>query len=274
MFIGARVDKLGGRPIMLIGATILCASLIAHAWVESLWAWWVLNGVVMTIGCAMIGNLVVNVTLSKWFVLNRGKAVAWAAMGVSFGGIILTPWITWTVDTVGWREAWYHLAVFVAIFTYPVALMMRRTPEDMGLYPDGLSASQFSEGQGAQAAAEDRNAFTRGQALRTASFYGLVVAFGFFSIHIIVMLLHTIPYLTDNNFSRNQAAMAMIIASIPAMTSKPVWGYLIDRMKVKPLAALSACVTGVALLMIVFAVDSGRLVLIYAEFNKEEDFDE
>ena len=79
---------------MLIGATILTTVLIAHSMISSLLSWWVLNGVLLTVGTAMVGSLVVNVTLSKWFIVNRGKAIAFAAMGVSFGGIILTPLTT------------------------------------------------------------------------------------------------------------------------------------------------------------------------------------
>jgi MFS family permease len=105
LYVGVRVDRLGGRPIMLVGATILVAGLCLHTWIQSLWMWWLLNGVVVTAGCAMIGNLVVNVTLSKWFVVNRGIVVAIAAMGVSFGGIVLTPLATYLVDTIGWRQA-------------------------------------------------------------------------------------------------------------------------------------------------------------------------
>lgn len=262
VFVGSRIDRFGGRPIMLIGATVLAGALVAHSQVETLWGWLFLNGLVLTVGCAMVGNLVVNVTLSKWFVINRGKAVAWAAMGVSFGGIVLTPLATWLIDTRGWREAWAWLALFAAIFLYPVALMIRRAPEDHGLHPDGLTATQVAAGAGDRAAEEDANAYTRGEALRTATFYGLVIAFGFFSINIIVLILQTIPYMTDNGFTRAEGALAMLIASIPAMISKPVWGYLIDRMRVKPLAAVSAAVTGLALFLIVGAVGTGSLLLI------------
>ena len=266
MYVGTRVDRFGARPIMLVGATVLTISLALHALVDSLWLWWLLNGVTLTVGCAMLGNLVVNVTLSKWFVLNRGKAVAWAAMGVSFGGVVITPWITWVIDQQGWREAWLWLAAFCAIFAYPVALVMRRAPEDHGLYPDGLSAEQLDQGHGDQAAQENLNAFTRRQALRTVSFYGLVFAFGFFSINIVVILLKAMPYLSDHGFSRNQGAMAMIVASIPAMLSKPVWGFLIDRMRVKPLAAISASTTGVALFCIIAAVNYENIWIVYAAF--------
>jgi len=144
--------------------------------------------------------------------------------------------------------------------------MMRRKPEDYGLRPDGLSEIDYQSARGEQARAEAASAFTRNQALRTFSFYALVVAFGFFSINIVVLLLHTVPYLTDNGFSRNQAALAMVIASIPAMLSKPLWGILIDRMPIKPLAAVSASVTGIALFLIIAAVQADAIFWVYAAF--------
>lgn len=264
VFVGARVDRFGGRPVMLLGTVVLSVSLALHAWVQTLWVWWLLNGVLVTAGCAMVGNLVVNVTLAKWFVANRGKAVAWAAMGVSFGGIVLTPLATWLIDVQGWREAWLWLGLFALVTLLPVALMMRRAPEDYGLQPDG--AQTANPAASAQAERENRNAYTRAEALRTVSFYGLVIAFGFFSINIVVLLLQTIPYMTDAGFSRAQAAWVLVVASIPAMLSKPVWGYLIDRMRVKPLAAISASVTGIALFMIIAAVESQQFTWVLVAY--------
>ncbi|MCH8257300.1 MAG: hypothetical protein IIA75_05280 [Proteobacteria bacterium] len=75
------------------------------ALIEYLWQWIILNGLVLTVGAALIGNLVVNVTLAKWFVDFRGRAIAFAAMGVSFAGVILTPVVTFVIDSEGWRVA-------------------------------------------------------------------------------------------------------------------------------------------------------------------------
>ena len=44
VFVGARVDRYGGKPIMLVGITILAVSLALHSLVDSLLSWWVLNG--------------------------------------------------------------------------------------------------------------------------------------------------------------------------------------------------------------------------------------
>ena len=161
VFIGAQIDRVGARPVMLVGGTILVVSLVLHSRIESLISWWILNGFVMALGCAMVGNLVVNVTLSKWFVVNRGMAVAIAAMGVSFGGIGLTPPVTWLISEVGWRVSWIWLGFGAALLIYPVALVMRRTPEDYGLHPDGLSEQQILAGAGDRASKEYSTSSTR-----------------------------------------------------------------------------------------------------------------
>jgi len=264
--IGAWVDRFGPKPLMLVGATIMSISLALHALVDNVWQWLFLNGVTATIGGALLGNLVVNVTLAKWFVEKRGQAVAWAAMGVSFAGILITPLVTISVDTLGWRETWVMLAIATALLVYPVALVMRRMPEDHGWHPDGKSDDQVASGQARKAQADFDRSMTRREALRTWAFYCLVFSFGLFSINIVVMLLQTVPYLTDSGFSRTEAAYAITAASVPAMISKPIWGYFIDRLPAKPLAAIGASGTGLALFAIVWSVNSGTLPWIYGSF--------
>jgi len=265
-FIGVQVDRIGGRPLMLAGTVILALALMLHASIGELWHWIVLNGVITTIGCALIGNLVVNVTLAKWFVARRGQVVAWAAMGVSLGGIVLTPAVTLAIDVVGWRQAWIGLGIGTLLLMVPVSMLMRRAPEDHGLHPDGKSAAQMATDEGAKARLDFERSMTRAQAVRTGSFYALVGAFGFFSINIVVVLLHLIPMMTDAGFDRSQAAFAMVVASVPAMLSKPVWGYYIDRLAAKPLAAVSASMTGVSLALIVAALEGQSLIGAYAAF--------
>ena len=265
-FIGAHVDRLGARPLMVAGTVVLAVVLAAHSQVETLVHWLVLNGALLTLGCALVGNLVVNVTMAKWFVEKRGQAVAWAAMGVSFAGVLLMPAATWLVDSLGWRAAWVVLGAVTFVCLLPAALVMRRAPEDHGWYPDGRSAEQVAQGLAVKAELDYARSLTRAQALRSPSFYLLVLAFGLFTINIVVMLLHTVPYLSDRGLSRAQAAWAITAASVPAMISKPVWGYFIDRLEARPLAALGAGLTGLSLLAIVAAVELASVTLIYAAY--------
>ena len=237
-YIGSHVDRYGGRPFMLVGLSVLAAALFGLSFVHAWWQWLLLNGIALTVGAALIGSLVVNVTLAKWFVEKRGQAIAWSSMGISFAGIGVTPAITRIIDTWGWRSGWQAMAAATLLLTLPAALMMRRAPEDLGLSPDGKTRAQLAAGGGARAQADFDSSMTRAQALRTRAFYLLVVAFGLFQVLIPVVLFQTIPFMTDAGYSRATAALMITVASVPALLTKPVWGWLIDRMNPKPLAAL------------------------------------
>lgn len=265
-FIGAGVDRFGGRPFILIGMIVLSASLFLLGSVQGLGQWVVINGIALTMGSAMIGNLVVNVTLGKWFVVQRGRAIALAAMGISLSGVLLPPVTTWLVDMYGWREAWHVLGIAALLLIFPAALVIRRSPEDYGMNPDGRTAEQMASEMGDMARLDYASSMTRRQAMRTGRFYTLVVAFGLFQISITVMLLQTVPFMTDAGYSRLVAASMISLTSIPAFFSKPFWGILIDRYSAKPLAAIGACITGFSLIIIVLAVQVKNDVLVYGAF--------
>lgn len=265
-FIGTHVDRHGGRRLMLIGIVILSSSLFLLSFVQELWHWLILNGLMLTAGAAMIGNLVVNVTLSKWFVEKRGLAVALASMGVSTAGVLLTPAMTAVIDAWGWRAGWRFMGLGSLILIVPIAFLMRRAPEDYGLYPDGKTATQVAAGGGQKASLDFASSLTRGEALRTFSFYMLVLSFGMFGLTIGVMLLHTIPFMTDAGYSRPTAAFMITLASIPALVSKPFWGLLMDKTDPKRLASISAVTTGASILLITLSVRGDVDPLVWSGF--------
>ncbi len=264
--IGAAIDRYGGRRFIIAGAFILSASTYNLGNINTLTQWLLLNGLMLTAGAALIGNLVVNVTLGKWFVERRGRAIAIAGMGISLSGIILPMMSTWMVDAYGWRDSWKLLGMGAGLITLPMAFIMRRCPEDHGLFPDGKSEEEMLLGYGDAAKADFDNSMTRAQAMRTSSFYFLVLAFGLFQISITVMLLQTIPLMTDAGYSRLVASLMISLASVPAFISKPFWGILIDRYNPRKLAALGAAVTGSSVMLIVFSVGHGLTDLVYLGF--------
>ena len=265
-FIGSLVDRKGARGFMLGGVVILSVALFLLSKVNALWQWILLNGVVLTIGASLIGNLVVNVTLAKWFVDFRGRAIAFAAMGVSFAGVLLTPLATWAIDLYGWRTGWQLLSIGAFIFVVPTALAMRRSPEDYNLNLDGKSDHQVSQGFAQKAEDDFNNSMTRAQALRSLTFYWLVIAFGMFGITSQVMLIQTVPFMPDAGYDRTTAALMITIASVPALVSKPIWGWLIDGLQPKPLASISAAITGGSLFVIVYGAHVASLPILITGF--------
>lgn len=266
LYVGGLVDRRGGKMLMQGGAVVLGLSMFATSFVQNQWEWWLVNGVAITTGAALIGNLVVNVTLSKWFVEKRGRVVGFSSMGVSFAGVFLVPGATILIDTIGWRAAWQVLGVCAFLVIFPVSFLMRRAPEDYGLHPDGRSAAEVARGAGRAAAADFASSMTRSQALRTTSFYLIVFAYGFGTLSIGVMLAQTVSYMTDAGYSRTFAAAMVALTSIPSMLTKPVWGYMVDKIDARILSATGFMINAVSMVAIVLAVHSGSQNAVYAAY--------
>ncbi len=267
LVIGVLIDRRGPRALMLVGGVVCGASLASLSQVHTLWQFYLLRGVAQTIGNAMVGNLVVNVIVSKWFVARRGMAVAIASAGVSLAGVVMAPVVAWWVDAYGWRTAWTLLGIVVFCLVMPSALLMRRSPEDHGLTPDGMSlaeAAAFSATKRRASAASEVQ-WTRREAVRTKTIWLVICAYGTANIGLFAMLLHMIPYLTDSGFSEAAAALLFSIMAWTALLSKPLWGVLMDSFHARFLSAFGfglAAVTIVALLFVANAHSEAGVALV------------
>ncbi len=254
LFIGTYVDRHGGRRLMTTGTIIMTAAMFLGSFVTELWQWWLLNGLILTAGAAMSGTLVVNVTLSKWFVERRARVAGVASMGVAFSGALMPPVATALIEAEGWRMAWRLLALGTLAIGLPLTLLIRRTPEDYGLHPDGRSNAQVAAGAGRTATHDFDTSLTRGEAIRTSSFYLIVAGFGLGTLSISIMILQTIPYLTSTGYGAVFGASMITVTSIPSMLTKPFWGWMGDRTDPTRSAILGFMTNAVALVIIVFAV--------------------
>jgi OFA family oxalate/formate antiporter-like MFS transporter len=246
--IGTTLDRRGPRLLMITGSVIGGAALMATSLVQEPWQFYLVRGIASAAGTAMIGNLVVNVTLAKWFVARRGLAIAIAAAGISSGGVVAVP-LAMFIDAVGWREAWVLLGVLVWVLMAPTVLVMRAAPERYGLTPDGMSPEQaaaFATRSGRATAATEVQ-WTRAEALRTRALWLVILAFGIAGIGYGAMLLHLVPFMTDGGIPRPRAALIFSGFAWTAMGAKFVWGWLMDRYHARYLSVVSFLISAVTM---------------------------
>ena len=273
--VGQLVDRYGARPLMLVGAFVYVGSFLAMSRVEVLWQFVVLSMLSGSAGYTLVGPLVVNAALAKWFVVRRGWAIALGSSGVSLAGLIMPVTMTRVVDSIGWRDSYVILAVFVFAILAPAALVMRRRPEDHGLLPDGLDPDAEAgvdaclgvDAEAVEAQERDAaNSYTRGEALRTPAIWLLIVGYGLNIMALTAILVHAIPFLTDHGFTRTEAALAIAVNGGANLSSKFVWGFFLQRVQARYLAAtaLSISATGVVLMLVSGQV--GSLPLMFFAF--------
>jgi MFS family permease len=132
-------------------------------------------------GSVCLGYSGQSLFLPNWFVRRRGLAIGIAFAGVGVGSIVLLPWLQTVIQGAGWRTACWAMGVLVLVVLAPINLLLRKSPQDMGLQPDGAAAPS------ATAAAPPSNVvdtawaavdWTLGRAMRTARFWW--IAFGYF----------------------------------------------------------------------------------------------
>ncbi len=265
-WIGAQVDRRGGRNLMLAGALIAAMSMMLTSQVTELWQWLLLRGVLVVVGTALFGNLVVNVTVSKWFVERRGRAIGLAGAGISTAGVIGPPVMTAVVDAFGWRAGWQVLAVVTVLLIVPAAFLMRRQPEDYGLQPDGRTDADVGAGAGARAAADFATSLNRFEALRTSALYIIIIAFGLASFSVVAFLLQAIPFLTDAGYSRATASFMVAVYALPSAATKPFWGYAAERIHPRHLTSLCWALHAIGLMGALFAVNQQFDALLLVSF--------
>lgn len=238
VYVGRYIDRHGPRLPMVVGAAVSCLCLYGVSVQADLLAFWILYFICGVAGWNSFGPFVVNSVLNKWFVANRGWALAIGSVGISLGGAVTPLVMTPLVDAFGWRSGFQALAVF-SLIVVPVSFLMRRTPEDHGLSPDGATGT-VTEGS-----------LTRGEAVRTGSFWLLVVGFGLNSLALTSILVHAIPFGTEAGFSRSVAATAAAFIGVGNLASKPVWGKALRRFSPRALVLWSyaSATVGVALML-------------------------
>ena len=260
--LGPRVDRFGARPIMLSAAAVCIPALFLMSQVEEYWHYLVVRGVFLVTSASVAGFLVVSIAVSKWFVVKRGQALGWTSMGVSMAGFF---WPTFTaallIGPLGWRTAWMVLCACLAAILIPAALLMRRRPEDQGLLPDG-GPTQLSAEQIRAAQHDDVTSLTRREALRTGSFYLIVLIFGVSVVGIFAILLNGVLFLREHGFSSVAAAQAVAAFSLLSMLTKPPWGWALDRFDTRLVGFVSFAVGAFGFVLVINAAPTGDWWLI------------
>ena len=231
-FVGRLVDLRGPRLVVESGVAILIAGLVLATFAGAAWQFYLTLGLLVGVGGNLLGYGVQSVILPYWFVRRRGLAIGIAFSGVGIGSIVLLPWLQVLIARDGWRSACLALALIAAVALFPLNLLLRRRPSEIGLRPDGDSAEAEAAGKrtsnivDAAWAAVD---WTLPRALRTARFWW--IALGFFCALYVwyAVQVHQTKYLIEIGVPPMEAAWALGLVSLVGVPGQIVFGHVSDR---------------------------------------------
>lgn len=263
LFIGPLLDRFGPRWILFVGFLVLGATIMSLSAVHALWQFYL----VMVVGRVVIQGAIgiaVNVTVAKWFIRQRGRAIALANLGVRFGNALSPAYVQWFITNYGWRTASIALGLFTwALTLVPTLLFLRRQPEDMGLRPDGDPEDPEPEARPRAQASVHARDLTLPEVVRLASFYLVLFSTcGSFFVGAGINL-HILPLLSDRGLSPAQAVSVVSIWSLVGAVGTLVGGLAAEKVPVRLLLSGSYLVlAGVVAFLLM--VDSYPEALLFA----------
>ncbi len=264
-FVGRAVDRFGPRPTQLLGATAMATGFLLLRGIHTLAQFYLLLGAVVALGSTALGPLPSNTAVANWFVRLRGRALGVSTAGISMGGVVFVPLTQFFIDHYGWRNAFALLGVFVvAVAVPPVALFMRRSPESMGLRPDG--ARPPARAIGAEVFEEIERSWTPHEAMAHRNFWLIAAAFALTVMGLSATLLHMIIFLRDRGIEPAHAAWVLGATAGVGVVGKLGFGALLDRFAQRRVIIWCFALQAVGMLLLIATsgpVSLATFVLVY-----------
>jgi len=268
--VGTLMDRYGGRWLMAVGGLISGAGFICLGQARDFTQFMLVRWLLVSPGDSLMGSMVVNVSIARWFVRMRGRALAIAGMGHGLAKVCMPVAAATLMLYVGWRGSWVVFGVFALLLVVaPAVLFLRRSPEEMGLLPDGgpvqakTSVATSRKRKYAKRTGGDNVEWSRREALRAPVFWLIASTFGVAQIGVTGLNLHVFSYVTDQGHPTLVAASVMSIIAVMQFSTPIVWGMLADRMDNGILNMAKCALQGAGLLL---ALSLSGMVPLYAGF--------
>ncbi len=231
-------DRYGPRWIVRAGVFLIGVSLILMYFVNSLWAFYVVWGVMLGTGINIALGLPLDAAISNWFVKKRGLALSIKQLFQGLSGTMMLPLIAWLIVTQGWRMTVLIGGVVMLVVGMPISWLCikQHRPEFYGLLPDGVTVERAEASktisQGVAYATEVQEVeFTLRQATKTPAYWLLIASNSVHALFMPVMNIHAVPFLTDMGIAPFKAAAMMSLYVTASLPARFVGGFIGDRVK-------------------------------------------
>ena len=249
--VGAMVDRLGPRRMVLIGTALLAVGLFGNAHATALWHVILLYGVVMTLGANCLGLVVFVPTLSRLFVRKRGMAVSIVQSANGFARAYTAPLSQLLISGIGWRATYLVQGGAVMALVLPLSLLFRRT-----------EPARFARGT----QTESSEGWTVRDAMRTPHFWLLMLVYVFTGLGSFLVALHQLAFAVTVGFGKLYAAEVLGIGALLSLPGVILTGTISDYIgrERAAVASYGMSILGVVFALLIHSPDQSLLLWLHA----------
>jgi sugar phosphate permease len=229
---GYLIDRYGPRPMMLAGILLSGIGYMILSGVNSYYQLLaVYLGIIsMSFSAGFMHSPMV--LANSWFIRRRALAMTLISSSVGMGGTLVTPLLAFSVQTWGWRHGAFLAGLGLILTGIPVALLVKRSPEAMGLLPDGAQRPPDYNGavfaDTASPSAVPEADFTLKQAMRSPAFWMMILATTARVAVYNSISVHFIPIMVWKGVSEQRAAAMLAVMALMSLPSHLLIGWIAD----------------------------------------------
>jgi MFS family permease len=220
IFWGSLSDRIGPRPIVLMGSVLLAAGLALTSLTTSLIAFQLAFGLIVG-GAAAAIFAPMMACVTGWFDTHRSLAVSLVSAGMGMAPMTMAPFAAWLVSAHDWRLSMRIIAVVVAVVMIPASLFVRRPP--------GLVGAKAAASAGGAA----HLSLSVGQAMRSPQFIILLLTNFFCCATHSGPIFHTVSYAVSCGIALTTAVTIYSVEGLAGLGGRIAFGILGDRLGAK-----------------------------------------
>ena len=165
----------------------------------------------------------VSILINAWFKKKNGMVMGIVMAFSGVGGVIFSPIVNNTILKLGWQAGYILCGFLILLITIISVLLIRGTPEKLGLKPYGYDEKEITAGDGSLL-----SGIMSKTAFRSSSFYYLII--GTFFLNLVIGSMQHLPaHFVGIGIPAETAGSIMSFLSFSLILGKILLEFLNDR---------------------------------------------
>lgn len=224
LFAARLVTKGNIRLWMFAGGAVAALAMLAQSFITALWQLYI-TFFVANFALSAMTYVPINYIISRWFTDKKALVTSIVFTGSGLGGVLFSDLASDIIAGMGWRAGFRVTAAIVLATALIVLLVVRKSPEEMGLSPYRKGSGEAGGTAGPSSPAPA--GLTRGEAVRTGTFPLYVLCLICCGIVAAGVATQIPTYLIENGIDY---APVFAVYSGVGIVAKLVVGPVIDRL--------------------------------------------
>ena len=264
--VGYLIDRFDVRVMLVVGTTLAGLGFVLLSFVHSYVFFVLVFMGPLTMGFQAGFNHATMAAVNHWFRRQRGLAMSIVQTGQAIGGVVIFPLVALAVLNLGWRPAAF-LSGLVVLLLLPLVLLVRHSPESMGLLPDGEREIVHPPSAGAvrpDHRLSEAQEFSAREALRMPAFWRLAAFHGLRNIPYSGVSVHLVPLLVWKGLDQPTAAFFVGLTAFSTVIVRPLMGWMGDGRSKQKIGAVGVLLGALGLLVLTYSDGALSHMVLFA----------